>query len=412
MLHVWGWYESFLLANAPQVTAVESSLRSITYILPGRFKDAEVAGEAIYTAVNLLGMYHDSVLFRIVYGRRRVADGVVGDVRENLLAGDVPRLSRHARYTHFWRTHSSTYRKAAIALMVLENTQLLAEMLARRRVGQKCAWDIVLAVEIVKACLRLTLVRATRTRPVLRVPLPEREIDPALLERRVIPHSANEAPTWRGARTGLVHRSLAALLPTKGRSKDPYEYLLAHTLSDQDVAPPPQLVRMLPGSVGRLGEGLWITRPLVYVLALRRWGRRSMLPFLISLFLELLAHSIRKRAYASSREAGVVTSMPSIALMLSMLGIENSFLEWLAGLVSGGNARTKPISSVEADEWSARGRALWWYFLRGPVWYRWTRPKIAGFARRTEHRAIIGMVGAIARDYLPLVDGYYYYSAS
>jgi peroxin-16 len=36
------WYESFLLSNASQITAVESSLRSITYFLPGRFPDAEL----------------------------------------------------------------------------------------------------------------------------------------------------------------------------------------------------------------------------------------------------------------------------------------------------------------------------------------------------------------------------------
>ncbi|WFD36578.1 hypothetical protein MCUN1_003461 [Malassezia cuniculi] len=411
MMRIWGWYESFLLANAPQVTAVESSLRSITYILPGRFKDAEVTGEAIYTAVNLLGMYHDSVLFRIVYGRRRAAEGVVGDVRESILAGDVPRLSRHARYAHFWRTHSPSYRAAAVWLMIIENTQLLAEMLARRRLGRKCAWDVVLAIEIVKACLRITLVRATRLRPALTVPLPQREIDPALLERRIMPSNTKEALTWRGSRTGMVHRSLNALLPAKGPAKDQYEYLLAHTLTEQDVVSPPQLVRVLPGSVGQLGEGLWIARPLVYVLALRRWGSRSATPFALSLFLELLARSIRKRAYSSSRDAGPASPLSSVTLLLSVLGIENSFLEWLASLVSS-NTRAKPISSVESDEWAARGRGLWWYFLRGPVWYRWTRPKIACFARRTEHRALIGMVGAIARDYLPLVDDYYYYSAS
>ena len=40
-----GAYESFLLQHVSQVTALESSLRSMTYILPGRFKDAELAGE-------------------------------------------------------------------------------------------------------------------------------------------------------------------------------------------------------------------------------------------------------------------------------------------------------------------------------------------------------------------------------
>ena len=65
----WNAYETFLLQNASQITSLESSLRSITYFLPGRFKDAELAGEAIYALVHLLSLYHDSVLFRISAGR-------------------------------------------------------------------------------------------------------------------------------------------------------------------------------------------------------------------------------------------------------------------------------------------------------------------------------------------------------
>lgn len=41
-MSVFKSYEGFLLSNASQVTAVESTLRSLTYFLPGRFKDAEL----------------------------------------------------------------------------------------------------------------------------------------------------------------------------------------------------------------------------------------------------------------------------------------------------------------------------------------------------------------------------------
>ena len=158
MARPWNAYEAFLLSNASQITAVESSLRSITYILPGRFKDAELAGEAIYTALHLLGMYHDSLLFRIVYARSGTSEA---PLRERMLAGDAPRLSLHARYTNYWRSHSRSYRLAAVWLMVIESTQLLTEMLARRRFGQRRGWDVVIALECVKSVLRATLVRTS-----------------------------------------------------------------------------------------------------------------------------------------------------------------------------------------------------------------------------------------------------------
>lgn len=39
-------YESFLISNSSTIGTIESSLRSLTWFLPGRFKDAEIVGEA------------------------------------------------------------------------------------------------------------------------------------------------------------------------------------------------------------------------------------------------------------------------------------------------------------------------------------------------------------------------------
>jgi len=39
-------YENFLVMNAPTIATIESSLRSLTWFLPGRFKEGEIVGEA------------------------------------------------------------------------------------------------------------------------------------------------------------------------------------------------------------------------------------------------------------------------------------------------------------------------------------------------------------------------------
>lgn len=46
MSSVFAQYESFLVAHVSTISSLESTLRSITWILPGRFKDAELASEA------------------------------------------------------------------------------------------------------------------------------------------------------------------------------------------------------------------------------------------------------------------------------------------------------------------------------------------------------------------------------
>ena len=39
-------YESFLIHNGSTIASLESTLRSLTWFLPGRFKDAELVSEA------------------------------------------------------------------------------------------------------------------------------------------------------------------------------------------------------------------------------------------------------------------------------------------------------------------------------------------------------------------------------
>ena len=46
MSSVLARYETFLLNNVSAISSLESSLRSVTWVLPGRFKDAELASEA------------------------------------------------------------------------------------------------------------------------------------------------------------------------------------------------------------------------------------------------------------------------------------------------------------------------------------------------------------------------------
>lgn len=46
MTGVIAQYEAFLVENVSTISTVESSLRTLTWFLPGRFQDAELASEA------------------------------------------------------------------------------------------------------------------------------------------------------------------------------------------------------------------------------------------------------------------------------------------------------------------------------------------------------------------------------
>ncbi|SNX84546.1 related to Peroxisomal membrane protein PEX16 [Melanopsichium pennsylvanicum] len=519
-------YDDFLLNNASQITAVESSLRSITYFLPGRFKDAELAGEAIYASLNLLGLYHDSVLARAIDKQNpNAAASINSDTLEkritpigapndaSAVTGQAP--SEHARYTHHFSQHSKGYNRVARTLVIVGYFELLAEMLARRKLGKRKAWDVVAAIEALKVVLRLSLVHMTGDRMAIHPPIPQREVDPAALERERAKTMGDYAEKldnavastsslldgsarppkgfWKGSRTGLLRPTLASLRPgyddveedplpnpTEPDRRPPHlramrtnagqsgsdtddtlvdstrlnasttlnrtpangdeslsqsrkdlpsptinmkpwsesqinDYLLSRVLTVNDVRKPSDLVRPLRNPTGRLAEIMWILRPFIYVLALRRWGRTATLPFVLSFVLESLAKELRNRSFVppgtSASNQNLFATNPLMAMMMG----QNPLTSILASVFMGGSAADKakkPISSVEQAEWAKRGSSFWWYLLRGPLWYSFTRPKLAGLVDRTQGKFLIGMVGGVLSDYLPLIDEYYYYSAT
>ena len=149
-------YENFLLNNASTISTLESSLRSLTWFLPGRFKDAELASEAckckttfilrensrsamallVSAGLNLMSLYHDTLLSRIARA----------DPKFKPLLPPTP----HSRYTRGWADKSARYKWAARALEVIRFVELLLEMGLRRRASNKTKWRGIVLLEFIK----------------------------------------------------------------------------------------------------------------------------------------------------------------------------------------------------------------------------------------------------------------------
>jgi peroxin-16 len=97
-------------------------------------------------------------------------------------------------------------------------------------------------------------------------------------------------------------------------------------------------------------------------------------------------------------------------------------------IISRNIRRTAPPSSVlERIEYSRRDRDMLWYLLRGAIWQEYTRyilpdqllptatanvfnsrPKIGAFADKVANVPLLGLFGALVKDWMPLIDEYYY----
>jgi len=385
-------YKKFLLHNGARVASIESTLRTLTWFLPGQFQDADFASEALYSSLNLLSIYHDSLILPLL---------------PLLPAASRPPTSPHARYTKFWTQSNRSYKVLSRCLTVLGYTELLIEMGVRKKWGRKNQKRVVLSVEVVKALIRLVLMHATASRPVIHPPMPEREVDPSVLDQYNTPLPPSDslaAPRqqpggnelsqfWTGTRTGNLHPTIASIRarsrsPTSGRQAtskrkdvetEVEEYLSSRVLTPDDVRRPQDLVRRLDG-MGQVAEIIWILRPVFYVLFLQKYGNKHALPFLLSLSLEYTAHSMRQ-TYLQRQSA------------------------------SSGVSVSQLTSEVEKQEDTKRTRAFWRYFLRGPIWKSWTRPQIETLIRMFSGTPILGLASNYLELYLPLLEEYYYYSA-
>jgi len=62
----------------------------------------------------------------------------------------LPAPSEHTRYTRYWTERSPAYRRASRALSTVTYVELLLEMVAKKRFGDKARWRLVLGVESFK----------------------------------------------------------------------------------------------------------------------------------------------------------------------------------------------------------------------------------------------------------------------
>lgn len=340
-------YSSFITTHQSSVTSIESALRSLTYIIPGRFRDAELASESLHSSIQLLSMYHNTLLTRSL----------------SKLPYTPKYQSPHNRYTKFWIGKSRAYRRVAQVLAIVQYTELLWEMAAKRK-GEKIRWRVVVLLELVKAICRFLLLRITNSRPLVTPALPERDIIPedALPEEEEFEDEGfheervKEVKEFKMKRTGKN-------LPVLPGAGDISNYLLSKVLTADDIKTPSALLNKVNGTA-QLAEWLHIIQPVIYAIAMSRSrSAKNWQPWLLGLSIELAARRLRKDGLRTT--------------------------------------------ALEKEQWGKRGWAMGWWAMRGAFYENVTK----GFLHRTSER-LPSLISGVLDDYLYLWDNYYFSSSS
>ncbi|KAF9457061.1 peroxisome membrane protein [Collybia nuda] len=356
-------YESFLINNVSTISSLESSLRSVTWFLPGRFKDAELASEALSALLNVMSMYHDTLLTRVA--------------RSDQSYHPLIPPSPHTRFTKMWSEKNSSYKWAARMLQFIRYTELVIEMVLRRKVPSKSRWRGVVLLEVIKASFRFLLLHLTH-RPLLSPPIPERDFDPASIPPASNVSSPTLAPSsplsslpvtpehLKNNHSPLPPHSLLINPPPIRADSTVSDYLFSKAMTTSSVKPPPSLVQPLLSPQDWLAEILYIIKPLVYASMLV-YNRRSNSPLITALTLELVSRNLRRNP--------------------------------------------PPSSLLERSEYARRDKNMLWYLLRGSIWEYYTRPKLESLVEQTSHAPLLGLLSGFIHDWIPLIDEYYYYTA-
>lgn len=222
-----------------------------------------------------------------------------------------------------------------------------------------------------RTLLRFILLAVTR-RPVLSPPTPQREFDPALIPQDKLKASPPAAPT-KAEDVRPVIPEIGHRAPLRA-----HLYPLVSSLPEAYQMHPLGLVPELCSAKEWLSEILHSTTPLVQVL--------------------LFCYAVRnpKSKYRPA-------SLPTLSTYFY------PFLVPLAMQLLARHLRAPTgDSTLLAEHYAKTDRRLATrFFLTGPMWVGWTRPKVMSVVRGLQRIPLIGLAGGLLEGYLPLVDEYY-----
>uniref|UniRef100_A0A7N0UZK5 Peroxisomal membrane protein PEX16 n=1 Tax=Kalanchoe fedtschenkoi TaxID=63787 RepID=A0A7N0UZK5_KALFE len=344
-------YKRWVRRNKDYVHSLESLANGMTWLLPERFSNSEIGPEAV------------TAFF-----------GVITALNEHIIetSPSQPHLSRREPYAFPY----------ALCISALKDLETLVEVAAEHYYGEVKKWNFIAVTEGIKVLLRLALLRDSGYKMLLHGgETPNTDELETTSNSRIKPgafaeHGGPYGPIHahqRHSQWNLEGRALSALnrfgesarmvADPRWLQKPPSPY--STSPSSQNIDKPALSTilsqRGLYGSLFLFSELLFITRPLIYVLFIRRYGLRSWIPWFLSLSVDLTSMGIL---------AKVTTTQDSR------------------------RTRKHHLSPPENDEMKRRKLLLALYLMRDPFFSKYTRQKLEKTEKTVEPIPIIGLVAS------------------
>lgn len=344
-------YKKWVRRNRDYVHSLESLANGLTWLLPERFSSSEIGPEAVTAFL-----------------------GIITAINEHII-DSTP--------THIHTNSTESSFPYSLCISALKDLETLVEVVAEHFYGNEKKWNFIAITEATKVLVRLALFHNYGYKMLLHggeTPNVENSANASSS-----PHSNGGFTKPRGHHGhgylqrypgqnpwNLEGRALSALSRFGDNARMVSDPTWLHRVQQQQAImdPPTPAVKRhtlssilsekgLHGVLFVMGEVLFITRPFIYVLFIRKYGIRAWNPWFISLAVDLLGMGIT--SYATG---------------------------------SGDNRKHKQfhISASEKDELKRR-KLLWaLYLMRDPFFSKYTRQRLESTQKVLEPVPIIGFL--------------------
>ncbi|KAJ4955600.1 hypothetical protein NE237_012383 [Protea cynaroides] len=341
-------YKIWVRKNKDSLHQLESLANSLTWFLPERFSDSEIGPEAVTT---ILGIF------------TAINEHIIDSAPTQMHAGPAE------HYSFPW----------PLWISMLKDLESFVEVVAQQYYGDDKKWNFIAITEATKALVRLSSFWDSGYKMLLQGgETPNVESDPNTsgsdnrMENFTNP-DVNQGPGYLQHHHGhntrnLEGRALTALNRFGANARMESDPTWLKRLQ-QEQAPPTERITLskilsekgLYGGLSVMAEVLFITRPLIYVLFIRKYGVRSWMPWLVSL-----------------------------AVDLSGMG----FLSYVTHPRNSRKGEHFPLSTSEQNE--IKRRKLLWalYIVRDPFFCKYTRKKLEKTEKLLEPVPVIGVLTA------------------
>ncbi|CAN1308510.1 Peroxisome biogenesis protein 16 [Linum perenne] len=337
-------YKRWVRMNREYVHSFESLANGVTWLLPERFSESEIGPEAVTAVLGII---------------TAINEHIIDTTPTQIPAGSV-------------EPRSFPY---PLCISMIKELETLVEVASQHYFGDDKKWNFIALTEATKVVVRLALFRNSGYRMLLQggeTPNVENPSDPSRTSKPGNHNEPHDFPNMNGRSQGTGRgKALSALNRFRENAQTLAEPdWLRRVQHQQSIIDPPAPVVQVPslskilsergasGALFILGEALFITRPLIYVLLIRRYGLRSWIPWFLSLAVDIIG-------------VGFVTPLSKL-----------QFRE----------REQQTLNDSEKHE--LRRRKLLWalYLMRDPFFSKYTRQRLEMTEKTLEPVPVVGVL--------------------